>query len=502
MLILLVLLAYCEALMHIRDPSTWESISRSESVRSSPYKWSEEWLDGVPLDHFAFANKDQFKLRYFINTDSYEEGGPIFFYTGNEGKLEGFAENTGFMWDIAPEFHAAVVFAEHRFYGRTQPYGATSYNTTDHLGYLSSEQALADFVLLIDHLKQKRIPGAENSPVIAFGGSYGGMLAAWIRTKYPHKVAGAIAASAPVFWFVDSHVPEDIYAKIVTRSFLGAGCNRKAIERGWRALKNLAKTEKGRAYLNELFHLEEKSRVVSDDDHKFLASFVREVFESMAMVNYPYPSEFLAPLPGWPVKEACKFLGKVQSTDEDAARQLYEVTNLYYNYTGTTKSFCANADRCEGAFAALGDPMGWPWQTCTEMVMPICASGWPNDFFWKDCPYTMEGAIENCEKWFGKVGFKSSMLRPHWPSQNYGTEFSSASNIVFSNGFLDPWSGGGWSMTPKIEGSLVSIILKEGAHHYDLRGTHPDDTEEVKNVREQEKAYIKKWIQKAKMRKN
>ncbi|PIO54763.1 hypothetical protein TELCIR_23865, partial [Teladorsagia circumcincta] len=119
----------------------------------------------------------------------------------------------GFMWDIAPEFHAAVVFAEHRFYGKTQPYGATSYNTTDHLGYLSSEQALADFVLLIDHLTQKRLTGAENSSVIAFGGSYGGMLAAWIRIKYPHKVAGAIAASAPVFWFVDSHVPEDIYAK-------------------------------------------------------------------------------------------------------------------------------------------------------------------------------------------------------------------------------------------------------------------------------------------------
>ncbi|PIO69704.1 hypothetical protein TELCIR_08470 [Teladorsagia circumcincta] len=90
--------------------------------------------------------------------------------------------------------------------------------------------------------------------------------------------------------------------QIVTRSFLGAGCNRKAIEKGWRALKNLAGTDDGRAYLNELFHLDEKSRMSSSDDHKFLASFVREVFESMAMVNYPYPTEFLAPLPGWPVK--------------------------------------------------------------------------------------------------------------------------------------------------------------------------------------------------------
>ncbi|KAK5967516.1 hypothetical protein GCK32_022390, partial [Trichostrongylus colubriformis] len=52
----------------------------------------------------------------------------------------------------------------------------------------------------------------------------------------------------------------------------------------------------------------------------------------------------------------------------------------------------------------------------------------------------------------------------------------------FRNGFLDPWSGGGWSLTPKTEGSLVSLILKEGAHHYDLRGAHPNDTEEADQI--------------------
>jgi len=54
---------------------------------------------------------------------------------------------------------------------------------------LTSEQALADYVTLINHIKSVT-PGAAGSPVVAFGGSYGGMLAAWLRMKYPHAVIG------------------------------------------------------------------------------------------------------------------------------------------------------------------------------------------------------------------------------------------------------------------------------------------------------------------------
>lgn len=59
------------------------------------------------------------------------------------------------MWDIAPEYGAAVVFAEHRFYGKTKPFGNDSFSTIKNLGYLSSEQALADFAELITYLKNK-----------------------------------------------------------------------------------------------------------------------------------------------------------------------------------------------------------------------------------------------------------------------------------------------------------------------------------------------------------
>jgi len=83
-----------------------------------------------------------------------------------------------------------VIFAEHRYYGESLPYGNQSFADPHHLGYLTSQQALADYVVLIRHLKSQ--PKYKRSPVIAFGGSYGGMLSAWIRMKYPEVVQGYV----------------------------------------------------------------------------------------------------------------------------------------------------------------------------------------------------------------------------------------------------------------------------------------------------------------------
>ena len=88
---------------------------------------------------------------------------------------------------LGPAYNATVAFIEHRYYGE-------SLIPNSNYKYLSSTQALWDYADIIEQISKAN----TTRPVIAFGGSYGGMLSAMFRIKYPHLVDGAIASSAPL----------------------------------------------------------------------------------------------------------------------------------------------------------------------------------------------------------------------------------------------------------------------------------------------------------------
>lgn len=441
------------------------------------YDYKQYWYPQT-LDHFNFLYTDrQFAQRYLISDTYYKPGGPVFFYTGNEGDIEWFCNNTGFMWDIAPEFNALLVFAEHRYYGKSLPFGKDSYKDALHLGYLTSEQALADFATLITHIR-KTMPSVSESPFIAFGGSYGGMLAAWFRMKYPASVAGAISASAPILAFPDMNDCELFY-KIATDDFKLAGGDICAaqIRKSWNAILNVGQTSTGRAQLESMFKLCKPLKTFNDV--YMLNVWLSEAWVNLAMVDYPYPASFLEPLPGWPIKEVCKHL-QVDTTGVDLITNIVGAANAYFNYTGA--STCLNID--QQASGSLGD-QGWDFQACTEMAMPLCQDGVRD--MWLPFEWDFDAFAKQCEKQWGVT------TRKYWAQAQYGGfNISAASNIVFSNGKLDPWSGYGVLKSPSP--SITTVFIEDGAHHLDLRSSNELDPQSVIDARNIHKKQIRNWM--------
>ncbi|WOK98275.1 hypothetical protein Cni_G06985 [Canna indica] len=433
------------------------------------------------LDHFTFKPQASrvFYQKYLMHATHWDKGpthtAPIFVYTGNEGNIEWFAENTGFMFDIAPKFRALLVFIEHRFYGESKPFGKDSYKSAETLGYLTSTQALADFAILIRSLKQNL--SAEASPVVVFGGSYGGMLAAWFRLKYPHVAIGALAASAPILQF-DDIVPWSSFYDAVSRDFEVESTNCfQVIKESWDDLMAVADKKGGMSQLTKTFRACKKVKSVYSVRNWLSAAFVYT-----AMVDYPIQASFMMPLPAYPVKEMCRIIDGFPS-GVDRLTKVFSAASLYYNYSGANSCF-----EIEGN----SDPHGlngWDWQACTEMVMPMTIS---NGSMFTEFTFDYKEFEEDCKFQYGVLP------RPHWITTEYGGNKIElvlkryGSNIIFSNGMRDPWSRGG--VLKNISSSIIALVTQLGAHHLDFRSATKDDPKWLTEQREAEIKILQGWI--------
>ncbi|XP_051226905.1 uncharacterized protein [Lolium perenne] len=433
------------------------------------------------LDHFSFpgvGDEEFFQQRYLVGrADGWAgPGGPIFFYCGNEGDIAWFAANSGLVWEAAPRFAALVVFAEHRYYGESMPFGSKhkAYNSSRSLAHLTAEQALADYAVLLTDLKSNL--SAEASPVVLFGGSYGGMLAAWMRLKYPHISVGALASSAPILQFEDI-VPPTIFYDLVSNDFKreSLGCF-QTIRDSWKELDEQGNAQDGLLKLSKTFHLCQTLK-----SSEALSDWLSSAYSYLAMVDYPMSSDFLMPLPANPIKEVCRNIDK-QPQGTSTLERIYAGVNVYYNYTGTVDCFDLDDDP-----HGMG---GWDWQACTEMVMPMTSSEDLSMFPRYEFDYALYA--DNCVKSFGV------RPRPRWITTEFGGHNISSvlekfgSNIIFFNGLLDPWSGGG--VLKNISSSVVAIVAPLGAHHIDLRPATKEDPDWLVSLRESELEIISVWL--------
>lgn len=175
---------------------------------SGPYNFS------VPIDHFHNESRyephsnDTFPLRYWLTKTHLDASnpGPVFLLASGETSARDrlpFLKH-GIIAMLAEATGGVGVVLEHRYYGTSFPVPDMG---VDNMRFLSTEQALADTAYFARHVA---LPGLEDRglapdqvPWIAYGGSYAGAFAAFLRTVYPDVFWGAISSSGVTEAIVD-----------------------------------------------------------------------------------------------------------------------------------------------------------------------------------------------------------------------------------------------------------------------------------------------------------
>ncbi|XP_022883545.1 lysosomal Pro-X carboxypeptidase-like isoform X2 [Olea europaea var. sylvestris] len=283
-------------------------------------------------------------------------------------------------------------------------------------GYLTSAQAMADYAEILIYIKDKL--SAHNSPIIVIGGSYGGMLASWFRLKYPHIALGALASSAPILYF-DDITPQNGYFSIVTKDFkeVSHTCY-ETIRESWSQIEKVASKPNGLSILSRKFKL--CSQLKSSKELKF---YLERMYSGAAQYNHP---------PNYPVTLVCNGIDGAPNATDIIGRIFAGVVS----YRGKQKCYDTNATSY-----TIDTRLGWKWQTCSEMVIPIGRGS--NDTMFPSAPFNLSKFSEDCKSSYGVSP------RPHWVTAYYGGHniklvlHRFASNIIFSNGLRDPYSSGG-----------------------------------------------------------
>jgi lysosomal Pro-X carboxypeptidase len=305
------------------------------------------------------------------------------------------------------------------------------------------------------------------------------VLAAWFRIKYPHIAIGAVAASAPILQFEDI-VPTDTFYRIVSSDFKreSTSCF-NYIRESWDAIDNIAAQNGGLHNLSTKFHMCRDLQGAWE-----LEDWLSSAYSYLAMVDYPFASDFLMPLPAYPIREVCQAIDGLPDGSHVLSR-IFAGASVYYNYTGNVDCFQPD----DSGNIDLGTS-GWNWQACTEMVMPMSSD--PDNSMFQPFSWDLKSYDQFCMENYGVKP------RPYWITSEYGGKNikavlkNSASNIVFSNGLLDPWSGGG--VLEDISSSIVALVVPEGAHHLDLRAATESDPNWLVQQRAMEIRYISKWL--------
>ena len=463
----------------------------------------ERWFAEQRLDHFDNALNASWTQRYFVN-DAYasaERGAPVFVCVGGEGPAldVDVAVDGGAHCAIATALakkHRGLFFAlEHRFYGKSQPTGDLS---VESLRFLSSAQALEDLVTFTRFAAaaygleiEPRNDGRKYSKVIAFGGSYPGMLAAWSRVKFPHVFHAAVASSAPVRAEVDMRGYYDSVGDALREKDVGGSdaCY-AAVENAFSVRLNEAlKTSSGRRELEKQFNVcgnETLDGVGARDDFA-------DVLRAMFPAQNNDPSCLADDDSCFNIAKACTIM---TSHGED------KLAALAAHVAAVFRGECMSLDSeayMRKLKSEIPNPKGegerqWTWQTCTEFAFfQTCEKSSKCPFKLDPPTMPLEAYHKICADVFG-VSAEQTRMAVERSNARYGSITPGGTRIMFPSGSVDPWIANSFvsdTFAPRFEPAL---IVKGASHH---AWTHPPkdtDTDSLVEARAIIVEQVEKWL--------
>ncbi|XP_055909546.1 putative serine protease K12H4.7 [Eupeodes corollae] len=436
-----------------------------------------EWFQQI-LDHSNATKYPKWKQRYYISTEHYKPGGPIFLMIGGEGKETPKWMTSGAWIHYAAKFNALCISLEHRFYGASQPTGNLS---TDSLQYLTSEQALADLAYFISVMKVK-YDEEGSKKWIAFGGSYPGSLAAWAREKYPELIHGSISSSGPLLAEVDFKE----YFEVVQQSLASYSEDCVvAVRRSFSQLEILLRHMIGQREINEKFQLCDP--VEKSIDNKLdIASLFENIAGNFAGVvqynkdNSPHSTKT--------IDDVCDVM--VNETLGTPVQRLAEVNRMMLN---ESKEKCLDYKydkmiedmkniTCDEDKAMRQ----WTYQTCNEFGFYqtstqtdlLFSDRFPVDFFIRQCMDIFSEKMDS--QYLQAVVGKTNTF--------YGALNPNTTNVLYVHGSIDPWHALGLISSPNP--NTPTIFIEGTAHCANMYEPSKNDIPALTEARQKIQDFI------------
>jgi len=414
-----------------------------------------QWFD-QKLDHFNHQDTRTWKQRYFVNDSFWQPGNPIFVEIGGEGAISSY--DVVFFQEVlyAKQHGALFIEVEHRFYGESAPLPDLS---LDNLRYLSSQQALADAALFISSIKQTY--NSPDSPVITFGGSYPGNLAAWFRLKYPTVTLASVASSAPVQATLDFFQYLDVVDKSL-QYFAGEACD-NLIQQATDSIQQMLTTPSGQHSLQELFKTCEPLSKPLD-----ISLFAQNVMGNF-MGTVQYNDE------NGNAIDITKLCDIMKNNSVNPLQAYADVNTLFLQLAQTPcldvsyENFLSDLTNTSQVGDGVGDRQ-WTYQTCTQFgyFQTTDSTAQP---FGDLAPLNF--STQMCNDAFGP--FPTAQLINE-TNVYYGGNQNLANgptNILFVNGNIDPWHA--LSVTENVSETVTAILINGTAHCANMFPAGPNE---------------------------